>query len=150
MKSLLPITLIMTTLLACAPERPPLPALPEGVETTQFNFVDDSYLRGVQGSYNTTPAGRPAAILDVTYDMTCIADGAQSRKTQAERILDEKYIVAPLFFANPRERGAWRRDATNLVKDTGCIINGVSYERRTTDRLQTAMWALQNGVPPVR
>ena len=132
----------------CGTEPVAAPTLPEGVATSSFTFVDDSFLRGVTGTSQTVPRGRPAAILDVTYGLTCIADGAQARLGRAQQILDTKFVAAPLFFANPRERGQWRREAANAVNGTGCIVTGLSYESRTTDPIQTGMWAIQNRVPP--
>ena len=135
---------------ACAAEQAPLPTIPEGVATRDFTHVGESYLRGVNGSSNTTPRGRPAAILEVTYGLRCLADGAQSNRARAEQALDTKFVVAPLFFGNPRERGAWNRSAAETLRGTGCILNGFSYETKTTDFIETGMWAIQNRVPPVR
>ncbi|KQI71869.1 hypothetical protein AN191_10475 [Loktanella sp. 5RATIMAR09] len=135
---------------ACAPEPAPLPSIPEGVATRDFTFVDESFLRGVRGSSNTTPRGRPAAILEVTYGLRCVADGAQSSRDKAQQALDDAFLVAPLFFNTPRERGAWNRNAARALDGTGCILNGFSYETKTTDIFETGLWAIRNQVPPAR
>jgi hypothetical protein len=135
---------------ACAPEPAPLPTLPEGVATRDFTFVDESFLRGVRGSSNTSPPGRPSAILEVTYGLRCVANGAQSNRAKAVQALDDKFVVAPLYFGNPRERGAWNRNAARALEGTGCILNGFSFETKTTDMFETAVWAIRNKVPPAR
>jgi len=142
--------MIFLSVAACASEPAPRPTLPEGVPSSSFTFVDDSYLRGVRGAYNTSPRGRPAAILDVTYNVSCIAEGAQSRLNNAKQILDESYVVAPLYFNNPREHGQWARAASEAVAETGCIVSGLSFNRRTTDLRETTLWAILNSVPPAR
>ncbi len=137
-------------LAACASEPTPMPTLPEGVATKDFSFVDDSYLRGVNGSRNTTPRGRPAAILDVTYGLKCTADDAEAGLSRAKKVLDDKFVVAPFYFQNPRERGAWNRSAALALGGTGCILNGFSFTTRTTDPVETGMWAIRNQVPPAK
>ena len=132
-------------LAACTGPTVEEPALPEGAATVAFSFTDDSFLRGVSGSYNTTPAGRSAAILDVTYEMTCLADNALARVAQAQTLLDERYVIANhLYFNNPQEQGWWRRDASRLVEPTGCIVDKLSFVSRTTDPVETGMYLLRN------
>lgn len=137
-------------LAACAREPEPMPVLPEGVATKDFTFVDESYLRGVRGSRNTSPRGRPAAILEVTYGLRCIASDAPANVNRAKKVLDETFVVAPFYFQNPRERGQWNRQSARVLDGTGCILNGFSYTSKTTDVMQTTMWALRNNVPPAR
>ena len=138
----------LLTLAACTSQPAPVPTLPEGIRTSTASFVDDSYLRGVRGSYNTSPTGRPAAILDVTYSLECVADDFAARVKKAKRALDQKFIVAPLYFNNPRERGQWTKLASRAVAEFGCVSKGVSYTTRTTDIRETTIWAIRNRVPP--
>ena len=135
---------------ACASESPPEPTLPEGSAKRTLQVMDDSFLRGVQGSYNTSPRGRDAAILDVTYTLSCLTDGAESRANQVKQALDEDFVVAPLYFNNPRERGQWRRQANREAITFGCQVTNLEYDVRTTDRLDVFLWARLNGVPPLR
>jgi len=150
MKNIVLAATASVVLAACAAEQAPLPAIPEGVATRDFTFTDESFLRGVNGSSTTSPAGRPAAILEVNYGLRCIAEGAQASRMNAEKILDEKFVVAPFFFINPRERGAWNRDAARALDGTGCVLNGLTYDTKTTDILETSLWAIRNQVPPAR
>lgn len=141
-------TLFALGLSGCVASSPPAPMLPAGVATSNFGHVSASFLRGVNGSSTTIPAGRPAAILDVTYELSCIADAAQSRFAKAKKILDKEFVVAPLYLVNPRERSGWGRKATQALVGTGCVVNSVSYRKRTSDVTETMLWALRNRVPP--
>ncbi|MGB1234408.1 MAG: hypothetical protein ACPG5U_01590 [Planktomarina sp.] len=142
----------LVVLSACA-TREPAPQLPEGAAREVFRYQSISFLRGVNGSHNTSPRGRSAALLDVTYGFTCLAGGnpsAKSRSKAAFALVEEKYTVAPLYFNNPREKGAWSRSVSETVFDkTGCV-GGVKFETTTTDQVEVLKWALMNRVPPVR
>ncbi|GGO52999.1 hypothetical protein SAMN05444398_101125 [Roseovarius pacificus] len=130
---------------ACTTSAPEEPFFPEGAATSTFTFQDDSYLRGVKGSYNTVPRGRPAAILDVTYEIECLADNAQSRAARAKKLLDDAYVVAiHLYYDNPREHGWWRQDASKRVEPAGCIVTGLRYEPRTYDPQETLLYLVRN------
>lgn len=128
----------------------PAPELPEGVAVSSFTFVDESYLRGVIGSASTLPVGRNAAILNVAYKIDCIEDDAEARFASAQRILDETFVVAPLYAVNRREQTEWGVSASRALEDTGCVVNRVIYEARTIDPFETALWAARNRVPPLR
>lgn len=142
------------TIAACGPERPAEPTkLPEGTDLKLFTHQGESYLRGVKGSHNTSPRGRKSAVLSVRYDMACKADGtpsARARFASAKALLDEKFVVAPLYFNNPRERSGWRSTASRLILQTGCEIRGVQYDKKTENQRQVLKWAIENRVPPAR
>lgn len=131
-------------LAACGQPPVPLAGLPAGVATTAFSFTDDSFLRGVAGSANTVPAGRPSAILDVTYQMACQTDGLADRRAQAERLLDEAYVVADLYSINRRELTGWTTDASAKVRPAGCVVNTITYTTRTTDPVEVGRYMLAN------
>ena len=150
MKKIALIGVTCAALAGCVKEKPPTPALPEGAQTKSFTYVGESFLRGVNGSYNTSPSGRKAAILDVTYGITCLADDAQSRFNKSKQMLDETYVVAPLYFNNPREKGYWFSAASRAIVDTGCIVDRFGFEEKTTDVIETTLWAFRNKVPPAR
>ena len=142
--------LCLGLLSACAGPAAPPPALPEGAPTLEFSYQGESFLRGVTGSSLTVPAGRPSAILNVNYGLSCLADNAQSRLTQSQAALDAAYVVAPLFVINARERRAWRRDAARQTIALGCAVTGVRFETQSDDPLLVGVWALQNRVPPIQ
>jgi hypothetical protein len=142
--------LIAISMSACGSKQIPEPTLPAGAKTLSFVHNSESFLRGVQGSYNTSPRGRPAAILDVNFKLVCLADGGQARFRKASKILSQKNVVSPLYFDNPREHREWREDASRAVAETGCLVDGLTYSKQTEDPMKTLMWALRNKVPPAR
>lgn len=138
---------------ACNSSKVQTPQLNEGVPSEIIIHKSESFLRGVKGSYNTSPRGRPSAILDVSYRLECAEAGetsAKERALKAGKILDEEYVVAEhLYFNNPRERGNWTRAATRKIFDeTQCQVNIVTFEIKTEDTLEVLTWALANGVKP--
>lgn len=134
---------------ACTGTSTPPPALPEGAPTQAFAHTGESFLRGVRGSSQTVPRGRPSAILSVDYTLSCLADNAATRRAQSVAALDAAYVVSPLFLINPRERGAWRRDASRTTVGFGCVVTDLQYSTRTNDPLETGLFAIRNNVPPV-
>jgi len=149
------ILLIALVLSACNTSKVQTPKLAEGTPTEIIIHKSESFLRGVKGSYNTSPRGRPSAILDVSYRLECTKDGetnANERALKAGKILDKEYVVAEhLYFNNPRERGYWTRDATRKIFDeTQCQVNIVTYEEKTTEPVEVLTWVLANGVKPVK
>jgi hypothetical protein len=63
--------------------------LPEGIATKDFTYINENYLRGLNGSSNTTPRGRFTAILEVTYGWRCIAGDAPANLNRAKQALDK-------------------------------------------------------------
>lgn len=129
-----------------------IPTLPEEAPKMAFVFTSESLLRGVRGSYNTIPAGRPAAILDVTYSLECLSGAnpsANQHFAKAKQKLQDAYKVAPIYYNNPRERGAWNRSAKKLViQDGGCQVTGIQEELKTKDSRDVLEFILENRVGP--
>lgn len=104
---------------------------PEGSELKTYQFETLSLLRGVNGSYNTSPKGRPARLLNVTYTISCLTGtqpSADARFAKAKELLIKTYPISPLYYANPRERSSWRRAATKLlVAHAGCQVEDLKY-----------------------
>ena len=130
-----------------------IPRLPTDAPKTVFSFKTESLLRGVNGAYNSIPKARSAAILDVTYTLECLAGGKPSAKqnfAKAKNSLEETYKIAPIYYNNPRERGAWNRSAKRLIiKDNVCQVTGVRDEVQTTDQRKVLLFVLQNRLLPV-
>lgn len=129
-----------------------IPRLPEEAPKVAFAHKSESLLRGVQGSYNTVPSGRPAAILDVTYTLECLSGGTPSAKqnfAKAAKKLDNAFKIAPIYFNNPRERGSWNRSAKRLIiQDKTCQVTGVRDEVKTTETREVLRWILKNKAFP--
>lgn len=129
-----------------------IPTLPEGAPKKAFAFKSESLLRGVRGDYNTIPAGRSAAILDVTYSLECLSGANPSANqyfAKAKKKLQDAYRVAPIYFNNPRERGAWNRSAKKLViQDGGCQVTGVRDEIKTKESRDVLEFILKNRIGP--
>ena len=149
---LIPAVCLITALGACTPasQKNPVSRLPDDAAKSSFTYKGESFLRGVKGSHRTSPKGRKAAILDVTYQVACLSGtnpSAKSRFKSARTILAKEFVIAPLYFNNPRERGAWGRTASRrIVEKTGCQITGLNFEQKTTDPLKVLTWALDNKV----
>lgn len=149
LKSLTSIAVAALLLGGCAgTAREPIPEFAQGQAVADFTYVGQSLLRGVNGSSNTTPRGRPAAILDVTYAMRCLSGTSPSAATrfeQSKTLLDAEFKIAPLFFSNPRERSRWTGDASRLVVPVGCRVSSVRYETQSSDPATVLRWSLLNG-----
>lgn len=137
---------IMATIIlsACANEPRQRPVLPEGVETVEYTINGESLRRGVKGSYNTSPQGRPAAILDVVYKIRCIAENSEQRLANVKAIFDEKYVIAPIIYISQSDDRAWTNHAGDAIDGTGCILIGRDAVVKTTDPIETIYWALSN------
>ena len=129
-----------------------IPTLPEDAPKATYAYRTESLLRGVRGSYNTIPRGRAAAILDVTYTLECLKGGkpsAAQHYTAAKKVIDDSFKVAPIYFDNPRERGAWARSARRaVIAKTGCQVKSVKDEIKTKDSRQVLLFILRNKVLP--
>lgn len=127
------------------------PRLDKDAQTQAFELKSESFRRGLRGS---TTQSRPSAVLLVTYKLQCLSDGeraAEDRFKEAKSILEEAYVVAPLYFDNPRERSAWSRSATRrIIEPTGCEVRVVTFEDKGLSAIEATLWALKNGVPPVK
>ncbi len=148
----IPMIAFMTACTTTAQLDAEIPRLPEEAPKVAFTHKSESLLRGVRGSYNTVPAGRASAILDVTYTLECLSGGkptARQNFAKAAKKLDNAYKIAPIYFDNPRERGSWNRSAKRLIiQDKTCQVTGVRDEVKTKDSRQVLLWVLQNKAFP--
>ena len=147
-----PVLLLLAACGTTATQDAKIPRLPEDAPKAAFTYQTESLLRGVRGSYNTVPSGRAAAILRVTYTLECLKGGkpsATQHYAAAKKIIDDTFKVAPIYFDNPRERGAWNRSAKRaVIAKTGCQVTGVRDEVKTKDARQVLLFILQNKVLP--
>ncbi len=105
--------------------------LPEGAEVVTYQYSGKSFRKGVTGPYNGSPRPRKPAMMEINYTISCLDTSdypSAKRYGDAVAAIKRKYFIAPLYFSNPRERGAWRRNANDMILDqTGCEISRLEY-----------------------